>query len=59
MMGPVLRNLDKKKAVSIKELLCGQNKTFYCRTREGGGGDPQKTGFSVSCLLYNNVALIP
>ena len=38
MMGPVLRNLDRKKAVSIKELLCGQNKTFYCRTREGGGG---------------------
>lgn len=56
MMGPVLRNLDKKKAVSIRDLLCGQNKPFIAEQR--GEGEPQKTGFSVSCLLYNNVALI-
>jgi len=37
MMGPVLRNLDKKKAVLIKELLCRQNKTFYSRTKGEGG----------------------
>lgn len=55
-MGPVLRNLDKKKAVSIRDLLCGQNKPFIAVQR--GEGEPQKTGFSVSCLLYNNVALI-
>ena len=48
MMGPVLRNLDKKKAVSIKELLCGQNKTFYCRTREGGGGSSKDR---IHCIL--------
>ena len=47
MMGPVLRNLDKKKAVSIKELLCDQNKTFYCRTREGGGSSKDR----ILCIL--------
>ena len=51
MMGPVLRNLVNKKAVSIKELLCDQNKPFIAEQRGGGGGGPQKRGFSLSCLL--------
>lgn len=42
MMGPVLRNLDKKKAVSIKELLCDQNKPFIAEQRGRGGGSSEE-----------------
>lgn len=62
MMGPVLRNLDKKKAVSIKELLCDQNKPFIAEQRGRGGGvlrreDSLYLAYS-SLACYNNVALI-
>lgn len=63
MMGPVLRNLVNKKAVSIKELLCDQNKPFIAEQRGGGGGGVLRREDSLylaysSLACYNNVALI-
>ena len=39
--------LTKKKAVSVRDLLRGQNKTFYCRTKGGGGTSKDR----ILCIL--------